>query len=269
MFSQECVDKLIAIGMADPITYNDRGAPSELRCSHPFFHPKRHIPPTNPHFDLNISPVEGKTFAACQSMQNIQCLLSSGGINKYICKYVAMVDEVNHVIIRAHPHDAGRLVSQTTFLHNNKISSSAINEKKALQSQRGSKHPTGRKISLMEMLQVMLGYPQVHTDMVFEKIATLPLEQRAGVECKSHSDFMQDQCEDGAEMVSMSYEIRDVKRFPPWRQHRYEELLILQGLFKASISVDKVTKFGVRPPELRALFSNLGNYYRWFYVKNE
>ena len=29
------------------------------------------------------------------------------------------------------------------------------------------------------------------------------------------------------------------------------------------------TKFGVRPPELWVLFKNVGNYYRWFYVKNE
>ena len=62
-FSQECIEKLIEIGMAAPITYNDSGVPSEFICSHPFFHPKRHIPPTNPHFDLNISPVKGKTFA--------------------------------------------------------------------------------------------------------------------------------------------------------------------------------------------------------------
>ena len=121
----------------------------------------------------------------------------------------------------------------------------------------------------MEMLQVMLGYPQIHTDMVFENVTTLPLEQRAGVECKSHSDFMDDCCDDGAEMLSVSYQIREQKMFPAWRQHRDEELLILQGLFKASISVDKITKFGVRPPELRALFKNVGNYYRWFHVKNE
>ena len=61
-FSAECIDKLIDIGMADPITYSNNGVPSEFRSSHPFFHPKRHIPPTNPHFDQNISPVEGKTF---------------------------------------------------------------------------------------------------------------------------------------------------------------------------------------------------------------
>ena len=116
--SQECIDKLIEIGMADPITHNYRGVPSEFRCSHPFFHPTRHIPPTNPHFDKNISPVEGKTFSACKSMQNIQCLISSGGMNKYVCKYVGKMDENNHVIFRVHAHDSVVLISQSTFLHN-------------------------------------------------------------------------------------------------------------------------------------------------------
>ena len=89
----------------------------------------------------------------------------------------------------------------------------------------------------MEMWQVMLGYPQVHTDMVFENVTTLPLEQRAGVECQSHSDFMEDCCEDGAEMLSVSYQIRVEKGFPAWRQHRDEELLILQGLLRWLLKV--------------------------------
>ena len=115
-------------------------------------------------------------------MQNIQCLTQSGGMNKYVCKYIGKIDENNHVIIRAHPHDPGVLISQSTFLHNTKVTGSAINEMKALEKQRGKKHPKGRAISLMEMIQVMLSYPQIHTDMVFENVPTLPLEQSPGVE---------------------------------------------------------------------------------------
>ena len=32
--------------------------------------PKRHVPPTNPTRDLNISPVIGELFAATKSIQN-------------------------------------------------------------------------------------------------------------------------------------------------------------------------------------------------------
>lgn len=76
-------------------------------------------------------------------------------------------------------------------------------------------------------------------------------------------------CNDGDDILSLSYQIREEKGFPHWRQHRDEELLVLQGLFTSSISIDKITKFSVRPPELRHIFRNVGNYYHWFIIKNE
>ncbi len=241
--SPDCVDKLVEIGMAEPIVYNENGYPSEFKSYHKFFHPTRHIPPTNPNDYRNISPVEGYTFAALRSMQNIQCLTQSGGLNKYVCKYIGKIDENNHVIIRAHPHDPGVLVSQSTFLHNTKISSSSINELKALQKKRGKNHPKGRAMSLMEMMHVCLGYPQIHTDMVFESVSTLPLEQRAGSECNINRNSSHIGCNDGDEVLSLSYKVRQEKNFPSWRQHREQELLILQGSLNEPVSVDKITKF--------------------------
>ena len=35
-------------------------------------------------------------------------------------------------------------------------------------------------------------------------------------------------------------------------------------MIESTISVDKITKFSVRPPELSHLFDQVGNYYRWF-----
>ena len=260
---------MVKIGLADPIVLNEFGVPSEFKSSCGLFHPKRHIPPTNTNEDLNISPVETRTFCACKSMQNIQWLTVCGGLNKYICKYIGKIDENNYVIIRAHPHDPGVLISQAVFLHNTKISGSAINEMKAMENKRGKNHPKGRAISLMEMLQVMLNYPQVHTDMVFENVSTLPLEQRAGVECKGNRGIDDSIYNDGDEIISLSYQIRQEKAFPEWRQHRDEELLVLQGVFNTPISVDKITNISVRPPELRGLFRHVGNYYRWFIVIND
>ena len=39
-------------------------------------------------------------------------------------------------------------------------------------------------------------------------------------------------------------------------------------MFNSSVSVDKITMFSVRPPELRRLFRKVGDYYRWFHVSN-
>ena len=61
--SAECIEKLIKIGLAEPIVYNEMGVPSAFKSNCAFFHPTRHIPPTNTHEYLNISPVEGKNFS--------------------------------------------------------------------------------------------------------------------------------------------------------------------------------------------------------------
>lgn len=94
----------------------------------------------------------------------------------------------------------------------------------------------------------MLGYPQIHTDMVFVSISTLPLEQRAGVKFKSNNTFMDDVHEYGCDLLPLIYVIREEKGFPTWRQHRDQELFIIQGCMSVSISVDKITQFSVRPP---------------------
>lgn len=43
----------------------------------------------------------------------------------------------------------------------------------------------------------------------------------------------------------------------------------MQGLFSSKISIDKITRFSVRSPELRELFHQVGNYYRWFIIINK
>ena len=56
--SPDCIEKLVKIGLADPIELNDFGVASKFKSTCGLFHPTRHIPPTNPNEDLNISPVE-------------------------------------------------------------------------------------------------------------------------------------------------------------------------------------------------------------------
>ena len=113
----------------------------------------------------------------------------------------------------------------------------------------------------MEMFQVMLNYPQIHTDMIFENIPTIPLEQRAGMEKKNRAMFMDGGIDDEADLIPYTYKVRCDKQFPAWRKHRDIELVILQGSLNADISVDKITSFSLRPPELRHIFVEVGNYF--------
>ena len=60
--SSECVETLVKIGLAEPVTYNEKGYPSPFKSNNAFFHPTRHIPPTNPQDDLNIPLLREKHF---------------------------------------------------------------------------------------------------------------------------------------------------------------------------------------------------------------
>ena len=133
------------IGLIDPVLENEYGYKTPIKSKLSFLHPKRHIPPTNPSDDINMSPCEGQTFSICRSMQNIQVLLHGGGVNKYVCKYIAKLDEQNYVVGMMDPETNGQLVKVARFLHNTKVQSTKINEEKSRQKRDSKgKYPEGR-----------------------------------------------------------------------------------------------------------------------------
>ena len=134
-----------------------------------------------------MSPVEGYTFSNCRSMQNIQLLTQTGGVNKYVCKYIGKVDEQNYVVVKANNNasststsGSASLRTRSTFLHNTKITSSKIQEDK--DRKKDDKYPQFTYVSHNEQTQQILGYAEVRTNMNFRNIATMPLEYRKGVE---------------------------------------------------------------------------------------
>ena len=175
-----------------------------------FLHPQRHIPPTNPSDDINMSPVEGYTFAICRSMQNLQQLILTGGVNKYVCKYIGKIDEQNYIVIFVDTETNGMLVTKATFLHNTKVTSSKMGEDKQRKQKSDSSYPQGRCISHMEMLHHMLKYPEVITNLRFTTIATTPLEFRAGLDLESTVVKVKD----SAQIGSVSNDIRTAKSLP-------------------------------------------------------
>jgi hypothetical protein len=173
------------------------------------------------------------------------------------------------------PGPAG-LVVENVFLHNTKITSSALNEKKAHKSRRGREHPRGRAISITEACSLMLGYPQVYTNLEFVDIPTVGLEDRAGVERVAPIYRMPlDGVEDGRQ-VNGPHDLyggegiacmvaRQALR-EPWRQLTDSEINILHDQLFSPVSVDRTMIFGVRPPELRFVKSQ-ALYFRWFQRK--
>jgi predicted GIY-YIG superfamily endonuclease len=261
---EECIQKLIQVGIVEPIQFLENGYRYPFKSKLPIFHPKRHIPPTNPNGDLNISPVEGYTFANCKSMQNIQVLTQSGGVNKYVCKYIAKLDEQNYVVMKTDSYKNGCLIKKSVFLHNTKVSTTKINEESERNASKDAKLPQGRCISHLEMIHQLLKYPEVVTNLRFVTIQTVPLEMRSGVAIEREAD-----AEDGSHIGSISDDIRRNLELEEWRQHKNNEIMIIHDLRRSNVSLDKVSIFSIRPPELRQLFNRIGFYFRWFQVSNK
>jgi hypothetical protein len=112
-----------------------------------------------------------------RSMTNAQIVLQASGISKYILKYIAKRDKGNKAILFANGRTDDICVG-SQFLHNTKIVTSAINESKAFQSKRYSSHPTGTEVSDVYCLHLILGYPEVTTNMTFIQNNTGPFENR-------------------------------------------------------------------------------------------
>ena len=98
-YSLECLERLVQIGIIEPIHVTEDGYEVPFKSSLEYFHSKHHIPPTNPTGDINMSPVDGYLFTACRSIHNVQWLTNSGGVNKYVVKYIGKIDEESYVII--------------------------------------------------------------------------------------------------------------------------------------------------------------------------
>jgi hypothetical protein len=75
------------------------------------------------------------------------------------------------------------------FLHNTKIVTSAINESKDFQSKRYSSYPMGTEVPDIYCLHLILGYPEVTTNMTFIQNNTGPFEN-----CTLHTVRL-DQCD--------------------------------------------------------------------------
>ena len=210
--------------------------------------------------------MEGYTYAACRSMQNIQCLIQCNGSCSYCHKYCIKVDKQNYVV--ALPGVEENIIRlNSTFLHNTKISSSAINEAKAKAKRRDKKAPVGTAIGYLEMYMRSIGEKCVRSDLRYAEISTNTYANRSGyLKPPPPPPNVRGNNQDGVELGIIPQNIRRELNFPPWRLFTDSQITILEGLKDSPLSVDKVTVFSIRPPELRHIFDQLGNYYRWFSI---
>ena len=180
---------------------------------------------------MNISPVEGYTFAYYQSMQNIQVVTLAGGCNKYAIKYVGKLDAQNLIIVYADSNKNGRLTTKSTHIHNSKLASSKHHEDKALNNKREKSHAQGRIVSLTEMFHHMLQYSEVSTDLIYVDIATTPLEfrQSFNIEMIEKRNAQNGSTvEDGATIGNVCNNLRLSIVIHEWRNFTDNQLLIIK-----------------------------------------
>ena len=199
------------------------------------------------------------------------------------------MDKANRCVLWADARDGSVLRGEHQFLHNTKISRSAINEKKAFDKSRQRNHPDGRYIGLPQMLHQLLGDHDIHTNIVFEEVNTRPFEYRSTTSIRlsregkvrtsgptvSNDEDEQDSStvpadnaaftSDTTSPVTNSYAARKSKfSGDEKRQFTKNQKLLYRSGSSSSASYDKVTLFGLRPVELLQLFPRLGEYYEWF-----
>jgi hypothetical protein len=189
---------------------------------------QRNHPPTSAGEGI-ISPSTSRLFAATKSQSNIQ-YCTAYSTSRYCTKYAAGIDEHNRVYIGVmtdHPDNGFSVRMDSQFLHNTKVTESAINENKVHKSRRNKHYPTGRGLAVTEAASQLLGYPQVYTNLAFVDVPTVPIEDRVGVNHEKPIVTFPNLLEHGVagpndvscSNVIAAYKVRNqILRLPEWRK---------------------------------------------------
>jgi hypothetical protein len=193
---------------------------------------------------------------------NVQ-YLDTFGVLRYLAKYAAGVDECNRVYIRAPSYRKTEYTIDVEAVGNTKITSVAMEEAK--KRKKDKRHHRGRLVSQPEILMLLLNIAQIYTNIEFVHISTVPLEERPAFDrvapitkFQQHGWFASNGrniTDIDTHAVIPSHAARTNKsRWPHWRRFKESALIIAADQMVCPLSIDTVTIFGLRPPEL--LFIN-------------
>ena len=185
------------------------------------------------------------------------------------------IDKNNKGIVHGDPLDGTRLRVEHMQLHNTKITSNDINEKKTFAKSRNRNKPFGRIVGIPQMIHQLLGDSEIETNLEFEEVSTLPFEfrSRSKVQLDKKGSVKKqkrlDNLPDAVSPVTDSFSLRPIVGMPTERQFTENQRLLVQCCDRNSLHHDKISLFGLRPPELRELVPRLGYYYEWFVTSDD
>ena len=276
--SQEALHALLVLGMIE--AGHDEHVPGVIEKCIPkpeFKHlleAKRHLPPC---YAINrpYSPANPFLFAMLLSAMNLQ-FCTAYILLRYLAKYVASVDKSARIVFKASKATDNERNIQVSVEqgHNTKITGNKIAQKEKDSKNRSSQCEFhGRAISLAEQTMQLLRYGSIITSFHFEFIPTQPMAMRpvikktasirsyqkqslVSIEANNPSDL-------NANQVFPGYKVRHDLQFSKGRQFdNFQLISYLDSVFQPA-SLDKVTVFGLRPPELRFV-TRLTKYWTFF-----
>ncbi len=220
-----------------------------------------------------MSPVIPCCFVGMPLMMNAQ-EVTRYSLTWYVTKYIADMDKNTQTMFNANIHDPKSIKMETKFLYNTKITSSAISADKRFEKMWNKNHPQGRIILRHEMVQVLLGELQVFPTWCSKCSPRLlcqsdkhPTVNARPTDKDLELSQYRRQCgNDSVTFIIHPDQIRHELRgsLPQWRQFTTSQVILINNTFFSKVSLDKVTMYGMRPPELRVSIRSIGNYYRWF-----
>eukprot|EP00984_Skeletonema_dohrnii_P023809 scaffold12895_cov164-Skeletonema_dohrnii-CCMP3373.AAC.6 len=242
------------------------------KYEHSWFTPTRHMTACQPNATCNMSPVDRKLFAVLRSMQNLQYLLHTNGVCKYVVKYLVKIDQGNRITLYVNTK-TGQIQAGKEFLHNTKISSSRINEDKWHDKQRHSKNPTGVEIAITQIIHKVLLRDEVITNLNFVDINTQSFECRPQTKYELKKRKSTSRSEENSEENDNDIADRQDSSMPTQRlrEELDEAYHITDGQKltygeKKSDKYDRVSEFSLREPRLLKVANTLEIYYRCFCV---
>lgn len=217
----------------------------------------------------HFQPVVTDFFSIFKSSMNTR-ICDRSMCQRYLCNYCGTVDKRAYSHISANK-ETGNPEVEIEMLANTKVPANRIaDEKKS--KEKNKKNTTKVQGSIIGLTQVfghLLKSPEVYCSESFVSIPSLPLEDRRGVKTTAHFEFHK--AADAKEYVHQTFDResatgianvdarhdsvrgREALKLPTWRQFNTNEQMILRDQLCAHVSMDNLTWFSIRPPELRCI----------------
>ena len=174
-------------------------------------------------------------------------------------KYSAGVEEHSKVKLYA-GNSEENLTIHTVGIQNEKISGVKAELKQKAENERPRKEQEGRLLGITEAVWWLFSYNYVISTFDFVHLPTIPIESRGTIQKKRNTQHTQNI---PGSIDPTTLVIRARQHLPDFRKLTNNQIALLKDNYQSETGMDKITMFGLRPPELLYVESPV-LYFKWF-----